>query len=66
MTNLERQKSIEKSLKKEFGEFKCGKRIFCDYCKKENENPCAKAYNRALYNKTLGTTTERDRYSWGD
>ena len=66
MTNSDRQRSIEKSIKKEFGEFKCGKRFFCDYCRKEGENSCAKAYNRALYSKSLGTTTERERYSWGD
>lgn len=66
MTNLERQNSIEKSLRKEFGEFKCNERLFCNFCKHENENPCAKAYNRMTYNKDFKTTTERDRYTWRD
>lgn len=65
MTNQERQKSIENGIKKQFGEFVCQKRIFCCYCKKEENNPCAKAYNRMNY-ECNKRTTERDRYSWGD
>lgn len=65
MTNEERQKSIENGLKKEFGEFVCGKRIFCCFCKKEEENCCAKAYNR-MNNQCKYKPSERDRYSWGD
>lgn len=64
MNNQERQKSIEKSIKKEFGNFICYKRIFCCYCKKEEETPCAKAYNRMKRQTT--STIEREKYSWGD
>ena len=64
MTNEDRQKSIEKSLLKEFGQLKCGERIFCDFCKHEKENACAKAYNRMTYKEQFKTTTERDKYSW--
>lgn len=66
MTNEERQKSIENGLKKEFGKFVCEKRVFCCFCKKEKENPCAKAYNRMNSQCRYRPTTERDRYSWGD
>lgn len=63
MTNQERQKSIEKRIEKEFGEFKCGEKLFCCFCKKEKETPCAKAYNRMSHQTSYKTTTERARYS---
>jgi len=65
VNNNKKQESIEKSIKKEFGSFICYKRIFCFYCKKEENNPCAKAYNRMNY-ETSKQSNVRDRYSWGD
>lgn len=65
MTNKERQNAIEKRHKRKYGELKCKTEVFCCYCKKELETPCAKAYNRMVY-ESYKPGTERERYSWGD
>lgn len=59
MTNIERQKSLEKSNKG------CGTEFYCKFCQHEKETPCARAYNRMIYNfRKQGN--EREKYSWGD
>lgn len=57
MTNKERQKSLENKK-----DFKCGNEVYCKFCNKEEETPCAKAYNRMKRN----SSNDRERYSWGD
>lgn len=58
MTNEQRQKSLEKKRK-----VKCGGEYYCKYCKMEEQTPCAKAYNRMVYENSK-RTIEREKYSW--
>lgn len=66
MTNVDRQKSIERSIIKQFGKFICDRKLFCYYCHKEKENACAKAYNRMNYYPKQKSGCTRERYSWTD
>lgn len=58
MTNEQRQKSLEKKKS-----VQCGGEYYCKYCKFEEKTPCAKAYNRMVYENSK-RTIEREKYSW--
>jgi hypothetical protein len=71
MTNIERQKSLDKQkwlISKQYGEDLSGKMIYCLKCEKncykciatqkerEEQTLCAKAYNRMKRQKSKGAT----------